>query len=93
MQKGWGWNQWKEKTLVVVVVVGEGGSPVAFGADFHADSLAAAFQLGWLGAPVTDFLKTQSWAIVPDFHTSGDSSGCQHPLGFRETVKTSEPPR
>lgn len=61
-------------------------------ADSHADSLAAAFHQGWLGAPVTDFLKAQPWAIAPDSHTSGHSSGCQHPLVFRVSIKTSDTP-
>ena len=87
-RKAWGGTSGKKRHAV-----GEGGlSFVASVADSHADSLAAAFHQGWLGAPVTDFLKAQPWAIAPDSHTSGHSSGCQHPLVFRVSIKTSDTP-
>ena len=43
---------------------GVGPLSVAFVADPHADSLAASFQLGWLRAAVTDFLKAQPWTTA-----------------------------
>lgn len=44
---------------------GRGPSSVGLVADFRADSLAAAFQPGWLGAPVMDFLKTHRPRPLP----------------------------